>query len=82
MSIRDPAAEPSGFIFDGTGKVAFYHVQHGQQPEPLLDFVSNPVDGNTDDLIRITGLGAKRADDDGRGKGRDDDRKGKGKAGK
>ncbi|MGH8589859.1 MAG: hypothetical protein ACREXX_11185 [Gammaproteobacteria bacterium] len=55
LTINDPSAEPTGFIFDGTGKVAFYNVQHGQQPAALLDFTSNPADGTTDDLIKITG---------------------------
>jgi hypothetical protein len=59
LSINSTAAEPSGFIFDGAGKVAFYHVQHGQQPEELRDFNSNPVDGRTDDLIKITGFKVK-----------------------
>ena len=55
LTINDPDAEPTGFIFDGTGKVAFYNVQHGQQPAALLDTTSNPVDGTTDDLIKISG---------------------------
>lgn len=56
LSVRDPSAEPTGFIFDGTGRTAFYIVQHGQQPASLLDFTSNPLNGNTDDLIKITGF--------------------------
>ena len=56
LSIRDPVAEPTGFIFDGTGDVAYYNIQHGQQPAGLLDFGSNPVNGRTDDLMRITGF--------------------------
>ena len=59
LSITDPNAEPSGFIFDGTGKVAYYHVQHGQQFDELLDFDSNKVNGYTDDLIKITGFKVK-----------------------
>ena len=55
LTINDPSAEPTGFIFDGTGKVAFYNVQHGQQPAALLDTTSNPIDGTTDDLIKISG---------------------------
>jgi hypothetical protein len=47
---------PTGLIFDGTGEKAFYIFQHGQQPDALLDFTSNPVDGLTDDLIQITGF--------------------------
>lgn len=56
LSIRSTAAEPSGFIFDGTGRTAFYFLQHGQQPEELRDFNSNPVTGQTDDLMKITGF--------------------------
>lgn len=56
LSVSDPSAEPTGFIFDGTGRVAFYIVQHGQQPVGLRDFTSNPIDGTTDDLIMITGF--------------------------
>ncbi len=56
LSVRDPAAEPTGFIFDGTGTVAFYIVQHGQQAAGLNDIASNPINGNTDDLIKITGF--------------------------
>ena len=60
LSIRDPEGEPTGFIFDGTGRRAFYHVQHGQQPASLLDFESNPMNGQTDDLIMITGFDVKQ----------------------
>lgn len=60
LSITDPDAEPSGFIFDGTGEVAYYHVQHGQQFDELRDFDSNKVDGRTDDLIKITGFKVKK----------------------
>jgi hypothetical protein len=56
LSITDPDAEPSGFIFDGTGEVTYYHLQHGQQLDELRDLDSNRVDGRTDDLIRITGF--------------------------
>jgi hypothetical protein len=62
LTVNDPLAEPTGFIFDGTGQTAFYIVQHGEQPASLLDFTSNPVDGRTDDLIRITGFKVKRED--------------------
>lgn len=56
LSVVDPNAEPSGFIFDGSGTRAFLHIQHGQQPASLLDFDSNPVNGQTDDLIVIEGF--------------------------
>ena len=60
ISVIDPAAEPTGFMFDASGKVAFLIIQHGEQPEQLLDFDSNPVDGQTDDLIMITGFKVKK----------------------
>ncbi|NKB82062.1 MAG: hypothetical protein GKS05_09290 [Nitrospirales bacterium] len=59
LSVRDPDAEATGFIFDGTGQVAFYNIQHGQQHPALLDPVSNPTPGEvgfTDDLVKITGF--------------------------
>ena len=68
LSIADPDAEPTGFIFDGTGRNAFYIVQHGQQQNSLLDFTSNPVDGSTDDLLKITGFQqTKNRSDDAEG---------------
>ncbi|MFY9973976.1 MAG: hypothetical protein WAK53_06965 [Chromatiaceae bacterium] len=70
LSIRDPDAEPSGFIFDGTGRTAYYHVQHGQQFDALRDFESNPVDGRTDDLIKITGFQIEDGHGKGHGKGK------------
>lgn len=57
LSIIDPNAEPTGFLFDGSGKVAFVNVQHGEEPAALLDFASNPVNGYTDDMLMITGFG-------------------------
>lgn len=56
LSVIDPEAEPTGFIFDGSGKAAYLVLQHGEQPDALKDFTSNPVDGTTDDLIKITGF--------------------------
>ena len=70
LSIRDPEAEPTGFIFDGSGRTAYYHVQHGQQFDELRDFDSNPIDGRTDDLIKISGF--KLEGDDGKVKGKQD----------
>ena len=58
-SVVDPLAEPTGFIFDATGETAYVVVQHGEQPAELLDYASNPVNGRTDDLIRITGFKVK-----------------------
>lgn len=56
LSVVDPKSEPTGFVFDGTGQVAFVNLQHGEQPTSLLDFNSNPVNGYTDDLLMITGF--------------------------
>ena len=67
LSIADVDAEPTGFIFDGTGRVAFYILQHGSQAPSLLDFTSNPAcasggcNGFTDDLIKITGFRLPRS---------------------
>lgn len=55
-SVTDPLAEPTGLEFDGTGRTAFVVLQHGENRPETLDFDSNPVDGRTDDLIRITGF--------------------------
>lgn len=60
LSVIDPDAEPTGFIFDGTGRVAFVHIQHGEQPDALRDFTSNPVNGATDDMLMITGFKVRR----------------------
>ena len=58
-SVVDPRAEPTGFTFDATGETAYMVVQHGEQPDELLDFASNPVNGRTDDLIKVTGFKVK-----------------------
>jgi len=59
-SVVDPLAEPTGFIFDGSGKTAYVIIQHGEQPDSLRDFTTNPVNGATDDLIKITGFGSTK----------------------
>ncbi len=56
LSVIDPRAEPTGFIFDMTGKTAYMIIQHGEQPVSLLDMTSNRITGYTDDLIKITGF--------------------------
>lgn len=56
MSVVDPEAEPSGFEFDGSGVVAYMHLQHGECPDDLKDFRTNPDNGCTNDLIKITGF--------------------------
>jgi len=55
-SVADPKAEPTGFLFDASGETAYLVLQHGEQASELLDFVTNPTDGTTDDLIRIRGF--------------------------
>ncbi len=55
-SLVDPKAEPSGFLFDASGETAYLVLQHGEQASELLDFVTNPTDGTTDDVIRIEGF--------------------------
>ncbi|HEC28561.1 MAG TPA: hypothetical protein ENI65_03105 [Gammaproteobacteria bacterium] len=64
LSVIDPLAEPTGFMFDASGKVAFIVIQHGEQPDALLDFKTNPVSGKTDDLIMITGFKVKGGEHD------------------
>lgn len=59
LSVVDPSAEPTGFMFDASGRRAFVIIQHGEQPDALLDFDSNPVNGRTDDLIMVTGFKQK-----------------------
>lgn len=51
LSVKDTSAEPTGFIFDATGTVAYVSVQHSDDTAmPKVD------DYGTDDLIRITGF--------------------------
>lgn len=56
LSVVDPQAEPTGFMFDDIGLVAFLHIQHGGCPDALKDFKSNPDGGCIDDLLKITGF--------------------------
>jgi hypothetical protein len=56
LSVIDPRAEPTGFIFDATGKTAYVMIQHGEQAPSLLDVTSDRINGHTDDLIKITGF--------------------------
>jgi len=51
LSVIDPNAEPTGFIFDASGEVAYVNIQHGETPGAL---------GNTDDLLKITGFKVKK----------------------
>jgi hypothetical protein len=59
-AVLDPKAEPTGLIFDASGENAYLVLQHGEQATELLDFDSNPTDGTTDDLIRISGFEVDR----------------------
>jgi hypothetical protein len=61
-SVVDPEAEPSGLLFDASGQTAYLVLQHGEQASELLDFDTNPTDGTTDDLIRITGFRLNKTD--------------------
>ena len=50
LSVADPDAEPTGFIFDASGETAYVILQHGQQPSGML---------GTDDVLKITGFKVK-----------------------
>ncbi len=51
LSVKDSSAEPTGFIFDASGTVAYVSIQHSDDTGmPMVD------DYGTDDLIRITGF--------------------------
>ena len=51
LSVKDSSAEPTGFLFDATGTVAYVSIQHSD------DTAMEPVDGyGTDDLVRISGF--------------------------
>ncbi len=51
-SVKDSSAEPTGFIFDASGKTAYLSIQHSD------DSAMPKVDGyGTDDLLKISGFG-------------------------
>ena len=51
LSVRDSSAEPTGFIFDPTGTVAYVSIQHSDDAGmPLIDGYP------TDDVLKITGF--------------------------
>lgn len=55
LSVKDSLAEPTGFIFDASGKTAYVSIQHSN------DANMPAVDGyGTDDVIKITGFKVKR----------------------
>lgn len=51
LSVIDPVSEPTGFIFDASGEVAYLVIQHGETPAAL---------GSTDDVLKITGFKIKK----------------------
>lgn len=54
-SVKDSSAEPTGFIFDASGKTAYLSIQHSD------DSAMPKVDGfGTDDLVKISGFGEVR----------------------
>ena len=51
LSVKDSSAEPTGFIFDPTGTVAYVSIQHSDDAGmPLFDGY------RTDDVLKITGF--------------------------
>lgn len=51
LSVKDSSAEPTGFIFDPTGTVAYLSIQHSDDAGmPLFDGY------RTDDILKITGF--------------------------
>ena len=55
LSVEDSSAEPTGFIFDASGRTAYVTIQHSN------DGNMPAVDGyGTDDVIKITGFKIKR----------------------
>lgn len=51
LTLADPTSEPTGLIFDPSGRRAFFNIQHSADGNmPLVD------DYPTDDLILLTGL--------------------------
>jgi hypothetical protein len=51
LSVKDSSAEPTGFVFDASGTVAYVSVQHSDDKA-----MAKVDDYGTDDLIRITGF--------------------------
>lgn len=55
LSVTDSSAEPTGFIFDASGRTAYVSIQHSD------DALVPPVDGYaTDDVLKITGFKVRR----------------------
>ena len=51
LSVKDSSAEPTGFIFDPTGTVAYVSIQHSNDAS-MPQFDGYP----TDDILKITGF--------------------------
>lgn len=55
LSVKDTTAEPTGFIFDPTGTVAYLSIQHSADAGmPLFDGYP------TDDILKITGFKVRK----------------------
>jgi secreted PhoX family phosphatase len=51
LSVRDPSAEPTGFMFSADGSTAYLSIQHSNDASmPKVD------DYATDDILKITGF--------------------------
>ncbi len=93
LTLKDPTAEPTGFMFTADNKSAFFFVQHSADDnDPLVRSRScndaipefTVDDYCTDDMILVSGFDLDKVrrgrddDDKGRrGRGRDDDDKGR-----
>jgi secreted PhoX family phosphatase len=55
LSVTDPAAEPTGFIFDASGETAYVVIQHGEDTVSLRAPVAGVLQA-TDDILKITGF--------------------------
>jgi secreted PhoX family phosphatase len=51
LSVKDTSAEPTGFVFDATGTVAYVSIQHSDDKS-----MAKVDDYGTDDLIKVTGF--------------------------
>jgi secreted PhoX family phosphatase len=51
LSVKDTSAEPTGFVFDPTGTVAYVSIQHSDDKA-----MAKVDDYGTDDLIKVTGF--------------------------
>jgi hypothetical protein len=55
LSVKDSSAEPTGFLFDASGRTAYVSIQHSDDTNMPL------VDGyRSDDVLKITGFKVKK----------------------